>query len=81
MSFQRIWGHAAWRKHYKRIVTSWDYLKRAFRGKIAEKTIVWHRADRVDSTRALSIAPVNNGLGICQGAAVLYGCAADSVVF
>ena len=56
MSFQRIWGHADWRKHYKGMVTSWDYLKRAFRGKIAEKTIVWHRADRIDSAGALNVA-------------------------
>jgi len=56
MSFQRIWGHAAWRKHYKSLVTSWDYLRRAFRGRAAEKTIVWHRANRIDSARALSIA-------------------------
>jgi len=26
-------------------------------------------------------APVTNGLGLCQGAAVLYGCAAGSVDF
>ena len=56
LSFQRIWGHAAWRKHYKSMVTSWDYLRRAFRGRAAEKTIVWHRAKRIDSARALSIA-------------------------
>jgi hypothetical protein len=56
MSFQRIWGHADWRKHYKSMATSWDYLRRAFRGRVAEKTIVWHRAERIDSARALSIA-------------------------
>jgi hypothetical protein len=55
MWFQRIWGHADWRKHYKSMATSWDYLTRAFRGKAAEKTIVWHRAKRIDSARALSI--------------------------
>ena len=56
MSFQRFWGHANWRKHYKGVVTSWDYLKRAFRGRIAEKTIVWHRADRIDRAGALKVA-------------------------
>jgi len=56
MSFQRIWGHADWRKHYKSMATSWDYLRRAFRGRAAEKTIVWHRAERIDTARALSIA-------------------------
>ncbi len=54
--FQRIWGHADWRKHCKSMALSWDYLKRAFRGRAAEKTIVWHRAKRIDSARALSIA-------------------------
>jgi hypothetical protein len=56
MWFQRIWGHAHWRNHYKSMATSWDYLRRAFRGRVAEKTIVWHRAKRIDSARALSIA-------------------------
>ena len=56
MSFQRFWGHGNWREHYKGIVTSWDYLKKAFRGRIAEKTIVWHRAGRIDSAGALSVA-------------------------
>ena len=55
MSFQRIWGHADWRKHYKSMATSWDYLRSAFRGRAAEKSIVWHRAERIDSARALSI--------------------------
>jgi len=56
MSLQRIWGHGDWRKHYKSMATSWDYLKRAFRGRAAEKTIVWHRAERVHRARALSVA-------------------------
>ncbi len=55
LSLQRIWGHANWRKHYQSMATSWDYLTRAFRGRAFEKTIVWHRAKRIDSARALSI--------------------------
>jgi hypothetical protein len=54
--FQRMWGHAAWRKHYKSMATNWDYLRRAFRGRTAEKTIAWHRAERIDSACALRIA-------------------------
>ena len=54
-SLQQFWGHGDWREHYKRMATSWDYLKRAFRGRAAEKTIAWHRAERIDSDRALSI--------------------------
>ncbi|MBU0699476.1 MAG: hypothetical protein KKE59_08665 [Proteobacteria bacterium] len=53
---QRIWGRAEWRRHYTMIFTSRDYLRRAFRGKIAEKVIVWHRAGRVDASGALQLA-------------------------
>jgi hypothetical protein len=54
--FRRIWGHGGWRKHYKSMATSWDYLKRAFKGRAAEKSIVWHRAERMDDARALRTA-------------------------
>ena len=52
---QRIFGHAAWRKHYGKLFTKWDYFKRAFRARIAEKTISWHRAGRVDRSTALRL--------------------------
>jgi hypothetical protein len=54
--FQRILGHGSWRTHYKKILTSWDYLKRAFSGKMAEKIIVWHRSGRIDDTGSLRTA-------------------------
>jgi hypothetical protein len=53
---RRIWGREDWRKHYTSMLKSWDYFKRAFRGRIAEKVIVWHRAGRVDTGKASKVA-------------------------
>ncbi|MGB2864086.1 MAG: hypothetical protein WBC05_12225 [Sedimentisphaerales bacterium] len=49
---RRIWGRADRRKHYAAMLTNWDYFKRAVKGRIAEKVIVWHRAGRVDAEKA-----------------------------
>jgi hypothetical protein len=54
--FHRITGHKGWRNHYKKVLTSWDYLRRAFRGRIAEKIVVWHRAGRIDGAGSLKTA-------------------------
>jgi len=51
----KIWGRPDWRRHYLSLLTSWAYLKRAVRARIAEKVIIWHRAGRVDERRALRI--------------------------
>lgn len=53
---QRLWGQGDWRNHYLSILKSWQYFKRALRGRIAEKVMVWHRAGRVDSRAALNLA-------------------------
>jgi len=53
---RRFWGHADWRKHYHGILTGWNYLRRAVRGRIAEKVITWHRAGRIDGQGALDLA-------------------------
>ncbi|MDD5063855.1 MAG: hypothetical protein PHQ35_03720 [Phycisphaerae bacterium] len=53
---RRLWAQPNWRKHYKAILTSWGYLLRAFRTKITEKAIVWHRAGRISSKQALKLA-------------------------
>jgi hypothetical protein len=53
---RRIWGRADWRKHYATMLKSWDYFKRAVRGRIAEKVIVWHRAGRLDAGKAPKVA-------------------------
>jgi hypothetical protein len=49
---RRIWGQPYYRKHYLGMLSSWDYLKRAVRGKFIEKIISWHRAGRVDDAHA-----------------------------
>jgi hypothetical protein len=54
--FRRLWARLDWRRHYRQMLTSWDYFRRAIKGRIAEKVIVWHRADRVDGQRALRMA-------------------------
>jgi len=56
---QRIFGHAGWRRHYGKLFTHWDYFKRAFRARIAEKTIAWHRAGRIDRSSALRLPKAN----------------------
>ena len=53
---RRIWGRADRRKHYAAMLTNWDYFKRAVRGRIAEKVIVWHRAGRLDAEKAHKVA-------------------------
>ncbi len=53
---RRIWGREDWRKHYAAMLKSRDYFKRAVRGRITEKVIVWHRAGRVDAEKAPKLA-------------------------
>lgn len=53
---RRIWCRPDWRKHYGAILTSWEYLKRAFQTKITEKAVLWHRAGRISSNQALKLA-------------------------
>jgi hypothetical protein len=50
--FRRIMGQPYYRKHYYGMLSSWDYLKRAVRGKFIEKIISWHRSERVDDHHA-----------------------------
>ena len=49
---RRIWGQPFWRAHYRMILTSTDYLRRAIRAKFIEKIIRWHRDGRLDDNRA-----------------------------
>jgi hypothetical protein len=53
---RRVWGRPDWREHYARLLTSFQYACRAFRAKVAEKVIEWHRAGRVDADRAMRVA-------------------------
>ncbi len=54
--FRRIWGQLDWRRHYGAMLTSWGYLLRAVRARIAEKVIVWHRTGRVGPEQAIKLA-------------------------
>ncbi len=53
---QRIWGREDWRRHYAAMFSSLRYFGQAFRARVAEKLIGWHRAGRVDAERALRLA-------------------------
>jgi len=52
---RRIWGRVDWRRHYKGMLTSVDYLRRSIRARMAEKVIAWHRAGRVGPQRAMKL--------------------------
>jgi hypothetical protein len=54
--FRRIWGQPYWQAHYRMILTSASYLRRAARGKFIEKIIRWHRDGRLDDSRAPKVA-------------------------
>ena len=54
--FRRIWGQSFWRQHYRNILTSSDYFRRALRAKFIEKIIGWHRSGGVDDVTALGLS-------------------------
>lgn len=53
---RKIWGRSDWRKHYWGMLTSWNYLRRSIRARVAEKVIIWHRSGRLDRAHAMSVA-------------------------
>ena len=55
-TLRAIWGNATCRKHYWSIATSPGYAVRAFKGKLLEKLISWHREGRVCDDRAVALA-------------------------
>ena len=69
--FQRLIYHSDWRKHYGSVMTSRDYFMRALQGKMAEKTIVWHRDLRVDAAAAPKVAGSFGPFVVHQGLSVL----------
>jgi len=52
---RKVWARADWRRHYGALLSSFDYFKRAFRGKMYEKLIIWHRGGRMDSAKTLRL--------------------------
>jgi hypothetical protein len=53
---RRAWGRPDWREHYARMLSSPRYFRQAFRAKVAETLIEWHRKGRVDAQRAMKLA-------------------------
>ena len=53
---RRLWARPDWRKHYASMLTSFDYLKRATKARIIEKTITWHRKGRISTETARKFA-------------------------
>ncbi|MGD9136955.1 MAG: hypothetical protein PVH42_09340 [Desulfobacterales bacterium] len=53
--FRRIWGQSFWRIHYRNILTSGAYFRRALRAKFIEKIIGWHRSGRVNDANAVGL--------------------------
>jgi hypothetical protein len=53
---QRAWGRHDWREHYVRMASSFSYLRRAWRARVVEKLIGWHRAGRIAGDRARRVA-------------------------
>jgi hypothetical protein len=51
-TFGRLIGRSDWRAHYKMLFSDWDYFKRAFKARMVEKIISWHRDGRIDPERA-----------------------------
>ncbi len=52
---RRIWARADWRTHYGKILTSFGYFRRAFKARVAERVISWHRSGRVGPERAIKL--------------------------
>jgi hypothetical protein len=53
---RKAWGRTDYRSHYKSLLSSPRYLRRAIRGKMAEATIAWHRDGRVTEKKANRVA-------------------------
>ncbi|UCF68502.1 MAG: hypothetical protein JSV80_04185 [Acidobacteriota bacterium] len=50
---RRLWARGDYRRHYGAMLTSWNYLRRGVRGRVAEWVTVWHRAGRLSAARAM----------------------------
>ncbi len=51
----KFWGRSDYRAHFFKALTSPRYLFRAFRAKLAERLISWHRKGRVSGEMALRL--------------------------
>jgi len=53
---RKLWARDSWKKHYAGIIKSYDYFKKALRGKAIESAISWHRAGRIDEDSVIRIS-------------------------
>ena len=53
--FRRIVGRPDWRKHYQKMLSSWDYFKKAVKSRGIEMAIDWHRDARIDGPGVLKV--------------------------
>ena len=49
---RKLWGRKDFRRHYRHLLTSLNYFRRAVRARIAEILIRWHRTGCVNENRA-----------------------------
>jgi hypothetical protein len=54
--FRKLWGRRDYRRHYWKLLTSITYFGRAFKAKMAESLIRWHRSGRVRDDRVYRLA-------------------------
>jgi len=45
-TFRRVWGNAAFARHFRAFLTSFDYMRRTWRARQAELLIDWYRSGR-----------------------------------
>jgi len=48
---RKFWCHSDWRKHYIGILTSFEYFRKALKGKAVETLISWHRSGRISESK------------------------------
>jgi hypothetical protein len=53
---RKLWGRAEIRRHVGALISKAGYIRRAFKGHVAEALVGWHRSGRVSEERALAIA-------------------------
>ena len=66
----KAWGEADYRRHYGAMIKSPSYLRSAFRGKMLERVVSWHRSGRVKEQKAEKVA--SSGLSFFGNAVVSF---------
>ena len=53
---RKAWGHAQWRAHYKRCMSSMEYFLKTLKGKRLERVMSWCRSGRITEESAPALA-------------------------